>query len=51
MFFKNLIYYEAYRDGAAGWIISLMEGISRTVRHIKIWQLHKTQPSNQGGSQ
>lgn len=37
-FFKNYFYYGAYKDGIHGVIISLLEGISRTVRHIKIWQ-------------
>ena len=39
MFYKNYIYYQAYRDGKAGFIISILEGISRTVRHLKVWQL------------
>lgn len=38
MFYKNYIYYGAFRDGREGFIISVMEGISRTVRHLKIWQ-------------
>jgi glycosyltransferase involved in cell wall biosynthesis len=41
MFYKNYIYYRAYRDGHEGVIISILEGISRTVRHLKIWQLQK----------
>ena len=41
MFYKNYIYYRAYRDGREGFIISILEGISRTVRHLKIWQLQK----------
>jgi glycosyltransferase involved in cell wall biosynthesis len=39
MFYKNYIYYGAYKDGTEGFIISVLEGISRTVRHLKIWQL------------
>lgn len=39
MFVKNLIYYEAFRDGVPGLMISLLEGLSRMVRHLKIWQL------------
>lgn len=39
MFLKNYFYYSAYRDGAHGFVISVLEGISRAVRHIKIWQL------------
>lgn len=38
MFYKNYIYYGAYKDGIHGVLISLLEGISRVVRHIKIWQ-------------
>jgi len=37
--FKSFFYYQAYRDGMHGFIISLLEGISRVVRQIKIWQL------------
>lgn len=39
MFLKNYFYYSAYKDGIHGLIISLLEGLSRVVRHIKIWQL------------
>jgi glycosyltransferase involved in cell wall biosynthesis len=39
MFYKNYIYYGAYKDGTHGVMISVLEGISRTVRHLKIWQL------------
>ena len=39
MFFKNYFYYQAYRDGAIGVVISLLEGVSRVVRHVKLWQL------------
>jgi glycosyltransferase involved in cell wall biosynthesis len=39
MFYKNYIYYGAWRDGIEGTMISVLEGISRTVRHLKIWQL------------
>jgi glycosyltransferase involved in cell wall biosynthesis len=38
MFWKNYIYYKAYKDGFHGFVISLLEGVSRVVRHIKIWQ-------------
>jgi glycosyltransferase involved in cell wall biosynthesis len=38
---KNFFYYKGYRDGAHGFVICLMEGISRTVRHIKLWQIQK----------
>lgn len=38
MFFKNYFYYKSYRDGIHGVAISVLEGISRSVRHVKIWQ-------------
>ena len=41
MFYKNYFYYKAYQDGMEGIMISVLEGISRTVRHLKIWQLEK----------
>jgi hypothetical protein len=36
---KSYFYYEAYRDGVHGLIISLLEGISRVARQMKLWQL------------
>ncbi len=38
MFLKNYFYYGAYKDGIHGVAISVLEGISRAVRHVKIWQ-------------
>jgi glycosyltransferase involved in cell wall biosynthesis len=38
MFLKNYFYYGAWRDGMHGFVISLLEGVSRVVRHVKIWQ-------------
>lgn len=38
MFLKNYFYYGAYKDGMHGFAISILEGISRAVRHLKIWQ-------------
>jgi glycosyltransferase involved in cell wall biosynthesis len=38
MFFKNYFYYKAYRDGSHGLVISVLEGVSRSVRHVKMWQ-------------
>lgn len=38
MFLKNYFYYGAYRDGVHGLVISVLEGVSRAVRHVKIWQ-------------
>lgn len=39
--FKNFFYYKAYRDGGHGFVIALVEAISRTVRHIKLWQIQR----------
>ena len=39
MFIKNYFYYKAYRDGAHGIVISVLEGVSRSVRHVKMWQI------------
>ena len=53
MFYKNYIYYGAYRDGMHGFVISLLEGVSRVVRHIKIWQFsreNQVQAQTYGGS-
>lgn len=41
MFFRNFLYYKSYRDGYHGLIISVLEGISRAVRHVKLWQLEQ----------
>ena len=38
---KNYFYYKGYQDGARGFVICVLEGISRTVRHIKLWQIHR----------
>jgi (heptosyl)LPS beta-1,4-glucosyltransferase len=38
MFLKNYFYYGAYKDGIHGLVISVLEGVSRAVRHVKIWQ-------------
>jgi len=39
MFYKNYVYYGAWKDGIEGFMISVLEGISRTIRHLKIWQI------------
>ncbi|OFZ00561.1 MAG: hypothetical protein A2070_03195 [Bdellovibrionales bacterium GWC1_52_8] len=39
MFLKNYFYYSSWRDGWHGLIISLLEGVSRVVRHIKMWNI------------
>jgi (heptosyl)LPS beta-1,4-glucosyltransferase len=39
MFYKNFVYYRAYKDGFHGFVISLLEGVSRVVRHVKMWQM------------
>jgi (heptosyl)LPS beta-1,4-glucosyltransferase len=41
MFLKNYFYYGAYKDGFHGLVISLLEGVSRVVRHVKIWQFQR----------
>ncbi len=41
MFYKNYVYYGAWRDGMEGFMISVLEGLSRTVRHLKIWQIDR----------
>ncbi|MGE0615974.1 MAG: glycosyltransferase family 2 protein [Bacteriovoracia bacterium] len=45
MFLKTYFYYEGYKDGIHGFVISLLEGVSRVVRHIKIWQYSRRNPS------
>ncbi len=42
MFLKNYFYYGAYKDGMHGLVISLLEGVSRAVRHVKIWQFSRS---------
>lgn len=38
-FLKTLFYYKAYRDGMHGLVIALLEGVSRVIRQLKIWQI------------
>ena len=45
MFLKNYFYYGAYKDGLHGLVISLLEGVSRLVRHIKMWQIQNRRDS------
>jgi hypothetical protein len=45
-FAKNFFYYRGYRDGAHGFVICLLEGVSRTVRHIKLWQIQRMHEEN-----
>jgi glycosyltransferase involved in cell wall biosynthesis len=45
---KNYFYYKGYRDGAHGFVICLMEAVSRTVRHIKLWQIQKMHEQGKG---
>lgn len=40
-FVKNYFYYKGYQDGVHGFVICLMEAVSRTVRHIKLWQIQR----------
>lgn len=48
MFYKNYIYYGAYRDGMHGFVISLLEAVSRVVRHIKMWQIQLASSDSRG---
>lgn len=41
MFLKNYFYYKAYKDGWHGVVISLLEGVSRVVRHVKLWEMER----------
>lgn len=43
MFLKNYFYYGAYKDGMHGFAISILEGISRAVRHVKMWQYQRVE--------
>lgn len=45
MFYKNYFYYGARKDGMHGFVISLLEGVSRVVRHIKMWQFQQEKKS------
>lgn len=45
---KNYFYYKGYRDGAHGFVICVMEGISRAVRHLKLWQIQKMHEQGRG---
>lgn len=45
---KNYFYYKGYRDGAYGFVICLMEAVSRTVRHIKLWQIQEMHRQGRG---
>jgi len=47
MFLKNYFYYGAYKDGFHGLVISLLEGVSRVVRHVKMWQFQRELGSTQ----
>jgi glycosyltransferase involved in cell wall biosynthesis len=50
MFFKNYFYYRAYRDGIHGVVISVLEGVSRAVRHVKIWWFQNEKPGLRDGT-
>jgi len=49
MFWKNMFYYKAWRDGYHGMVISVLEGISRAVRHVKMWQFQRELDQKGGG--
>lgn len=46
MFLKNYFYYRAYRDGTHGLVLSLLEGVSRVVRHVKMWTIQQEMLKN-----
>lgn len=46
MFLKNYFYYRAWKDGMHGFVISLLEGLSRVVRHVKIWRFQREAAKN-----
>lgn len=48
MFYKNYFYYGARKDGMHGFVISLLEGVSRVVRHIKMWQIQQERAGKGG---
>lgn len=48
MFYKNYFYYSAYQDGVHGFVISLLEGVSRVVRHIKMFEIQLTELKKNG---
>ena len=39
LFLKNYFYYGAYKDGRHGLVISVLEGVSRAVRHVYLWKI------------
>lgn len=45
--FKNFFYYKGYRDGRYGVVVCLLEAVSRTVRHIKLWQIQEMDAKGQ----
>jgi glycosyltransferase involved in cell wall biosynthesis len=47
---KNYFYYKGYRDGAHGFVICVMEGVSRTVRHLKLWQIQRMHETGRAAS-
>lgn len=49
-FLKNFFYYKAYQDGVHGFVISMMEAVSRTVRHIKLWQIQRLHAEGRASS-
>ena len=37
--FRNFINYKGYKHGMRGLVISVMDGVARTMRHIKLWEI------------
>ena len=38
-FLKNGIRYGGFKNGSEGFVLTLLESVSRTVRHLKLWLL------------
>ena len=41
-FLKNFIVYKSWKNGRHGFILSILEAFSRSVRHFKLWERHHT---------
>ena len=41
MFFKAFIYFGGWKDGRYGFAISVLEGVARVVRCLKLWQIQE----------
>jgi glycosyltransferase involved in cell wall biosynthesis len=50
MFYKTYLYYGGWKDGRYGFMIALMEALSRLTRHLKVWQLQQLEAREKGRS-